>query len=116
GERRQWPAEQRLERSPAAEALERIRPLGDRLEIVKDRQGGQHYTRCACGHVLALAAENWRPYAGLGLAAIEDVTPNSRLNPKVEIRRYGCPGCGRLHSVDVALKGSPHLYDVQLAL
>jgi len=101
--------------APVGDALERVGPLGDRLEIVRDRAGA-YWTRCACGHTLAPAQENWREYAGCKLAAPADLGPRARLSEEIEMRRYACPGCGRLHAVDICRKGTPDLHDVRLVL
>jgi N-methylhydantoinase B len=34
----------------------------------------------------------------------------------MEVRRYACPGCGRLHAVDVCRAGDPDRQDIRLAL
>jgi len=114
-ERQQWPARRPPAAAPAAGPLERVCPLGDQLEVVRDARG-QHWTRCRCGHVLALARENWREYAGCSVAAPGEISPLLRLNAALEIRRYSCPGCGRLHAVDLCRKGAPDPADIHLAL
>jgi N-methylhydantoinase B len=90
-------------------------PLGDALEVVRDEHGA-HWTRCTCGFILAPAGENWREYAGHEVAPPAEISRYMRLNPAMEIRRYSCPGCGRLHAVDVRRKDAPDLHDVHLSL
>ena len=113
--RRQWPPRRRLASPPAAERLTRVGPLGDQLDVVRDA-AGSHWTRCRCGHVLALARENWREYAGCRPATPSELGPTMRLNDQMEVRQYACPACGRLHAVDVCRKGAPDRHDIRLAL
>ncbi|MFC0527641.1 hydantoinase B/oxoprolinase family protein [Phytohabitans kaempferiae] len=112
GERRAWPAGRRAE--PPAGALDRAGPFGDRLELARDA-AGRLWVRCACSHVLAPADVNWREYAGRDVADPEEIRLGLRLNDVMEIRRYACPGCGRLHAVDVCKKDAPDPYDIRLA-
>lgn len=111
--RRDWPARRSAE-VPAG-PVERVGPFGDRLELVRD-QGGRHWVRCACGHAVAPANAMWREYAGREVADPDEIRLGLRLNDKLEIRRYACPGCGRLHAVEVCKKGAPDVDDVRLAL
>jgi N-methylhydantoinase B len=113
--RRQWPARRQLADPPAAETLTRVGPLGDRLDVVRDGRGA-HWTRCHCGRVLAPARKNWREYAGCRAAAPAELGPTMRLNEQMEVRLYVCPGCGRLHAVDVCRRGAPDRHDIRLAL
>ena len=66
--------------------------------------------------VLAPTRENWREYAGCKLATPVELGPVVRLSDDVEVRMYACPGCGRLHAVDVCRKGTPDRQDIRLAL
>jgi N-methylhydantoinase B len=113
-ERLDWPSHRQAPAAPAGH-IERVCPLGDALEIVRDEQGA-HWTRCTCGFILAPARENWREYAGHDVAPAPEISRYMRLNPAMEIRRYSCPGCGRLHAVDVRRKDAPDLHDVHLSL
>src|SRR5438067_1660797 len=61
--RRQWPARRAVSNAPALDALTRVGPLGDQLDVARDAEGA-HWTRCRCGRVLAPARESWRAYAG----------------------------------------------------
>ncbi len=114
-ERRRWPVRRQLADPPPADALARVGPLGDQLAVYCDRAGG-YWVRCHCGRVLAPATENWREYAAFQLAGPEDLSPGTRLHPEIEVRRYACPGCGRMHAVDVCRSGTPDRFDVRLAL
>jgi N-methylhydantoinase B len=114
-ERRDWPARRVPGHAAPAGHLHRVCPLGDQLEVVTDSQK-RHWTRCTCGHVLAPAAANWREYAGYNVADPSEIAPSLRVNSALEIRRYSCPGCGRIHSVDLCRKGAPDPHDVRLLL
>lgn len=110
--RRSWAVTR--EGTPACTGrLERVAPLGDVLEYVRDEARG-YFVRCGCGTVLASAADNWRDYAGVHVAVdgFEDI--GLRLNPALELRSYCCPGCSRLLSVDCCAAGEPHPHDVEL--
>lgn len=63
---------------------------------------------------MALAAESWRDYAGVHVAAggFEDL--GLRVNPALELRSYCCSSCSRLLSVDCCAAGEPHPHDVRL--
>jgi N-methylhydantoinase B len=113
-DRRSWPARRQPAGRPVGDA-QRVGPLGDQLEVVRDRAGA-YWTRCSCARVLAPARENWREYAGCQVAAPADLGPRVRLSDEIEVRRYACPGCGRLHAVDVCRKGTPDPHDVRLVL
>ena len=93
--------------------LDRVAPLGDVLEYVRD-EAGEHFVRCVCGIVLSPAAENWRDYAGVHVAADGWEGIGLRVNRALELRSYCCPSCLRLLSVDCCAVGEPHPHDVQL--
>jgi N-methylhydantoinase B len=76
---------------------------------------GRAWTRCDCGQVLAPAEQNWRCYATAGAAGPADIAAQLTVHESMEFRRYCCPGCGRLHSVDLVPKGAPDPHDVRLA-
>jgi N-methylhydantoinase B len=113
--RQQWPAQRQATGAPAAATLQRVGPLGDQLEIVRD-QRGQHWTRCRCGHLLGPARENWREYAARHVADPQEIGPSLLVNDALEIRCYACPRCGRMHSVNVCRKDAPDPHDVRLVL
>jgi N-methylhydantoinase B len=87
---------------------------GDRASI--QRIGGDAYYRCECGHCIAPANENWKHYARQSNATASDLGPRIRLHAELEAKRYACPGCGRLHAVEIKLKGEEPLFDTELRL
>ena len=110
GDRKAWP---RNKNSPAPSGtLTRIGPMGDTLEIV--RGGSNTWTRCTCGHVFGPAAESWREYAARQVLA--PATTGNIISDAMELREYACPGCGRLHAVDICRKTDPDPHDIRLAL
>ncbi|WP_283134546.1 hydantoinase B/oxoprolinase family protein [Rhizohabitans arisaemae] len=111
-ERRDWPAEKAPPDRPAG-PLTRIHPLGDALEVVE--ADGARWTACTCGFAFAPVQEPWRPYAGLrAVQDIRELSHATRLDEDLELRCYACPGCGRLHAVDVVRRGADHLDDLRL--
>lgn len=112
-ERKAWPARKTRTASPSG-TLQRVVPLGDRMQIDKDA-AGEHWTRCSCGHVFARASENWREFAGRSIIAAADLGIGMKINDAMEARAYACPECGRLHAVDVCRKESPDPHDIKLA-
>ncbi|HUB96916.1 MAG TPA: hydantoinase B/oxoprolinase family protein [Stellaceae bacterium] len=110
-----WPQQQRLDHAPPADAPgETIARAGDRASV--QRIGGDAFFRCDCGHVIAPANENWKHYARQSSAAASDLGPRIRLHAELEAKRYACPGCGRLHGVEIKLKGEEPLFDTELRL
>jgi N-methylhydantoinase B len=114
-ERLAWPQERTLANSPANDAPgTTIALAGDRASI--QRIGSSAYFRCDCGHVIAPANANWKLYARQSNATAADLGPRIALHAELEAKRYACPGCGRLHGVEIKRKGEPPLFDSELRL
>lgn len=109
--RTSWPVTNPDRAAPVDYRLSRVAPLGDVLEIVRDRDGA-HFVQCRCGTVLSRAEQNWRDHSGVGTS----VDPGLRMNSLLEMRSYCCPHCGVLLSVDCCEVGSAHPHDVILDL
>lgn len=107
-----WPAHKQLAARPAGE-LQHMCPMGDQLEIMRDASGA-FWTMCRCGQPIAPADENWREYAGHGVAAAGDVGLRLIVHESLEVRCYSCRECGRLHAVDVCRRESSDPYDIRL--
>jgi N-methylhydantoinase B len=75
---------------------------------------GAFWTMCRCGQPIAPADENWREYAGHGVAAAGDVGLRLIVHESLEVRCYSCRECGRLHAVDVCRRESSDPYDIRL--
>jgi N-methylhydantoinase B len=112
--RREWPPARRASSNPPG-PLRREVPLGDALEVAADR-GGRLWTRCACGHVLGPAEQNWRGYAGREAADPAQVGLALRVHESMELRRFSCPGCGRLLAAELYRRQEPDRHDIRLAL
>jgi N-methylhydantoinase B len=111
-QRGQWPA-QASNATPHG-ALTHVSPFGGRLELTAD-ETGRRFVRCHCGYVISPVEDNWRQHAAREVADPEAIRLGLRLNDTMEIRRYACPGCGRLHATDLCRKGAPDLFDVRPA-
>lgn len=92
--------------------LTRLAGLGDALEFASG--DGETWVRCDCGTVLCRAADNWREHALVSSASPEAFGVDVALADEMEVRRYACPACLRLHAVDVRRRGDAHLHDVEL--
>jgi N-methylhydantoinase B len=113
-ERMSWPRRKLLAAQPVG-ALVRVCPMGDQLEIAGDASGA-FWTMCKCGHALAAANENWRTYAGVSVAEPGELGIGLLVHQSLEMRRYSCPGCGRLHAVDICRKTSVDPHDIKIAI
>ena len=112
-ERLSWPQKKSLDPAPAkGSAVEIIALAGDRAKFV--RIGGTRYFRCDCGHVIAPAAENWKPYARQSTTTAAELGPHISLHEELEAIRYACPSCARLHWVEIKLKTEAPLFDIEL--
>ncbi|MGA2395401.1 MAG: hydantoinase B/oxoprolinase family protein [Candidatus Lustribacter sp.] len=113
-ERKAWP-KRKTRPAPPATALQTRYHMGDALAIEQDVTGA-HWTVCSCGYAIAPAAENWREYAAWCRAEPDDIGVDMMVNECLDVRRYACPGCGRLHAVDLCRKTDPDPHDIRLQL
>jgi N-methylhydantoinase B len=113
-ERAAWPVRRARANEPQGTLVRSCR-IGDRLEVRRDA-AGTFWTVCRCGHAFAPAGENWRQYAAYALAPADELGMGLIVHPKLEARRYACPSCGLLHSVDICRKDGPDPYDIRLDL
>ena len=112
-ERLGWKAEKTAANRPDDKAKgERLALVGDTAAI--ERVAGAAWFRCGCGHCIAPAAENWKQYAKSAKTTAAELGPRISLHEELEVRRYACPGCGRLHDVEVKLAIDPPLHDVEI--
>ena len=88
-------------------------PLGYALELIQE--GIQSFHRCSrCGHILGPAAENWKNHSARTVVSPDSVGTLIRLHEELELREFSCPNCGGLLSLDVARKGDPDLFDIEI--
>jgi len=113
-ERKAWPKRKTRSGAPATPLHTRYH-MGDALEVARDAAGA-HWTVCTCGYAIAPAAENWREYAASRVADPDDVGVDLMVNARLEVRRYACPGCGRVHAADLCRVTDPDPYDIRLVL
>lgn len=85
------------------------RRIGEQLYIASER------VRCGCGCDLGPADSNWKLHAGRGRLEPDDLGPKIKLHEELEIRGWACPGCGVLHSIEIARIEDRPLHEVQLA-
>jgi acetone carboxylase gamma subunit len=117
GQRRAWPVEQP---SPAPGARngtssddrERLLAIGEQLWIVAAPGGA--VVRCDCGHELGPAQSNWKLHAARGALDPADLGPRIALHEELEIRGWACPGCGVLHSIEIARHDDGPLHEVEI--
>jgi acetone carboxylase gamma subunit len=75
--------------------------------------GGARKVCCAhCGHALGPAGAPWKPHAALKEQPIGALGPTFRLEDRVRLREFSCPGCLRLLDTELALEGDPFLDDI----
>ncbi|MBS1879639.1 MAG: hydantoinase B/oxoprolinase family protein [Actinobacteria bacterium] len=99
--------------APAANAeLEPVARYGPALVIVRD--GAGLAVACGCGHRLGSAAENWKDRALRQPLPAADLPAGILVHAELELARYLCPSCGRLHAVEVEERGEPPLHDLKL--
>ena len=92
--------------------------LNEFLEIATGA-GGEPVIRCTrCGYQLCAATENHKLHALLHEGPVQEAGPH--VNPyhlggdKFVFRQFYCPGCLALVNTEVALRGEPIVWDVQL--
>lgn len=85
---------------------------GGRISEALVASGGR--LRCAaCGHDLAPAGAPWKGTAALTERSVAAMPGAGRnVEPRLVLRHFGCPGCGRLLDTETALPEDPFLDDV----
>jgi N-methylhydantoinase B len=94
--------------------------LNEFLEIVST-DAGEWMVRCArCGHWLCPAGENHKLHALLHEGPVQEagphVDPHGIGGGRFVFRQFFCPGCMALINTEVAQRGEPILWDVQIAV
>ena len=85
---------------------------GQRISANLVVAGGQ--IRCVgCDHALAPSATSWKRHAAVTTVALA-MLPGaaSAVEPRVVLRRFACPRCGRLLDTETALPDDPFLDDI----
>lgn len=86
--------------------------LGEFIQIVQE--GRNLFSVCQCGAVLSDARSNWKDGARRVRLSPKEVGPLIFIHEDLEVHAYYCPGCGRQHAVEVAEKGSPPVFEIEL--
>jgi N-methylhydantoinase B len=92
--------------------------LNEFLKIVSLDDGRQVIRCTRCDHELGPASENHRLHALMHEGPVQEAGPH--VNPhhlhgdKFVFRQFYCPNCVALLSTEVALKGEPILWDIEL--
>ena len=89
------------------------------LEYLEDVQAdGRRVNRCRkCGHVLGLAADDYKTQAAVFETPISEGEPEhfAPPSPTFVLRHFICPGCAVLFEIDMLPAGEPSPRSVQLA-
>jgi N-methylhydantoinase B len=93
--------------------------LNEFLEIV-EAEGAQRLIRCTrCGYHLCPANENHKLHALLHEGPVQEagphVDPHRIGGDRFVFRQFYCPGCLALLNTEVAQRGEPILWDVEVA-
>ena len=85
--------------------------------LVIDDSSGEATVQCAkCQHVFCPATENYKEHALMSENPLTKAGPNYSETERFILREFYCPGCATMLEVEMCLKGSPFLWDVQLKL
>jgi len=106
----------RQERSPGARPSGWIESKGKTLnEYLAVEEGAVGCVRC--GHPLGPASGNFKLQARMAEHPLTHAGPAINRHgpgPRFVLREFSCPGCGTMLEVEVNLRGSPVLWDVQV--
>ncbi len=95
-------------------AVNKILQIGPYLELV-EINGGKMVS-CRCGYQLGHVSENWKNGTLRLVVPAKFAGPLVKLHQELEISLYLCPNCFLMHSMDVAKKGQPPLWETELKL
>jgi hypothetical protein len=105
--------------APAGAVRERLGPATLALDLVR-LEGGDAAYRCRCGHLVAWARENFKERARCLEGPVQTagplVNPHGIGGDRFVFRLFACPSCATLLEVEVAPRGAPYEWDVQLAV
>lgn len=102
------------DRSPLLEAKsgKRIGQIGEYMYIIDSL--GKKFFRCLCGYDFCPINKNWKEEACQIFLLPTDIGPRIKVRDELELRGYLCPKCGILHSTEVARKGEPPLWNIEI--
>ena len=92
--------------------------ISEYLEVTAE--GDKKVIRCKCGHTVCPVTDNYKKYVLMSESSPNKAGPH--VNPfnlgrhNFVSREFYCPNCLTLLDTEVALKGDPLLWDVQLRI
>ena len=92
-----------------------MQKISEYLRVKED--GGRKVIYCKCGFPIGPATDNYKKYVIQNESPLSGAGPH--VNPynigggKFVFRRFCCPSCLVLLGTEVALRGSPFLWDIQ---
>lgn len=85
--------------------------------LLIDDSSGEPKVQCTkCQHVLCSAKENYKEHALVSENPLTKIGPQYSKTRRFILREFYCPGCATMLDVEMCLKGSPPIWDVQLEL
>ena len=92
--------------------------LNEFLEIATAADGSKTIRCTRCGYDLCPATENHKLHARMHEGPVQEpgpyVNPHHLGGDKFVFRQFYCPNCMALINTEVALRGEPIVWDVQL--
>ncbi|HKZ50315.1 MAG TPA: acetone carboxylase subunit gamma [Dehalococcoidia bacterium] len=89
--------------------------VNEYLEVAEE--GGNPFIRCRCGYRVCAADENFKAHVLMIESPLHKAGPLADVYSEGEMfvfREFCCPGCATLLATEVALRGDPILWDIQL--
>lgn len=97
----------------AAGTAQLVHLYGESLQVV--RENGAKYIQCKCGYRFGSVSRNWKDTALKKVAPPAKYARAVKLHRELEMREYVCPACGILHSLEIARKVDPPLWEVEFS-
>ncbi len=90
--------------------------IGDNLRL--ERRAGEARFICSCDRDLGTGQVNFKEHCRVKESSSSDIGPGyASSDPEMAgqmcFREFFCPGCGVRLTTEVALVGSPYLWDIQ---
>ncbi|MFC1926672.1 acetone carboxylase subunit gamma [Chloroflexota bacterium] len=82
-------------------------------------KNGEQVMQCRCGHILGPANHNYKEMSLMLESQVENIGPHIVSYDTLKefvFRQFCCPNCQTLLATEIARKGEPILYDIQLRL
>jgi N-methylhydantoinase B len=102
----------RAEGAPAAAEREVYARYGPALDVIVE--GDRLAVACRCGHRFCDAEQSWKEQALRHPVEASEMPAMLTVHADLEIVRYLCPSCGRLHALEVEERDQPPLQDLKL--